>query len=835
MSNEYGVARFYESKHWSRSGLKEHWLLQPKLKGDDVVNGDFESWSGTEGGCTDCPTDWMCDCTTGGGDINPETTHIYKGSTSVKLDAAGIFGSALLQTKDFLANKVYQISFWCKSEDGVEDLYFLVGKLDITETYRFPTQKWGAGLNVYGMDNISTTWTKVSIYVDAGPVAKLAASMYGFGIIFAQNQGTAVYISDFQIREVETEITGEMGNVLSVGVVTISDPPSFPEWGDSEELLGRVGSGPAGNMGTKFDGVGDHLSRADDDSFDPVTWDSEGSFSVGARVMTDTVAAGTEYIIDKWGAAGNRGWSLYRSTANLGFAISDDGTNIDANSVTVFTADTLHSFVSTFNVSGGAGAYENKLYYNSYQVDTDSTMSEGKPFNSTADLQVGAQVGTGFWSGFVGEVTIWEGALSAIEANKYISPYFPGNNHGDGFYVDTCTQATTWANCSTQKCRDGTPNACQAEGTGVMGIFDTYTELCTNNAFEDFTGDDSSPNFTQWIQSGTITAYRSSPKHGNVSARLISNGNGDVERLTANCIAVSPATVYYMYSAIKKLSSDSYVFLGYNSYTDGACANFDAQNTIFATSTLAQPVWKDIGSTFTTGGSINSIRPWLQTYNISGVIHQDVLFDSVSVKEASYRTPWVSSAVGGYDERDYRLHNPLSDYSEELDEYMYESGFCTGAWIFSDWADDGVDHYILQVPGTAGSNNRMILYKSGVNQATFRIYDGAAGFLAKFLAVTNTNWTAGDWKYVEACTDNTGTTIAHHYNVNNSTWYAWSDASGAGTGIQDGQSDELHVGHGAAATFLDGYISEINMVPYSAIFPQAGFNSGKPPVNGKPY
>lgn len=75
----------------------------------------------------------------------------------------------------------------------------------------------------------------------------------------------------------------------------------------------------------------------------------------------------------------------------------------------------------------------------------------------------------------------------------------------------------------------------------------------------------------------------------------------------------------------------------------------------------------------------------------------------------------------------------------------------------------------------------------------------------------------------------------HHYNESNSTWYDWSTAAGAGTGIQDGQAADLHIGHDANANFLDGFMSSFGVGPYSAIWPLNGFHGGRPPVNHAPY
>jgi hypothetical protein len=219
----------------------------------------------------------------------------------------------------------------------------------------------------------------------------------------------------------------------------------------------------------------------------------------------------------------------------------------------------------------------------------------------------------------------------------------------------------------------------------------------------------------------------------------------------------------------------------------------------------------------------------------------DALIDNVSLKEASYHTPWVHCPTGSgsvtYNSRQYELHNPLSDYCEQEDGYCYASGFCASAWVYTDWAgDDGVNHYLFVSPATAGNNNLWQVFKSNGDSIRFRLYDGAGAARIYELAVTNTNWTSGNWKYVEICSNNSDNVLsAHHYNVFNSTWYDWSVASGAGTGIQNGQSADLHIGNAANTNYCDCYQPEIHISPYSAIYPNRGFNGGKPPENHDPY
>lgn len=841
MSNDYGIARFYESHHWSRDGLKEHWLLDPGVQGDLLGNaGDFETWTGPDNGCTDCPEDWTCDCTTYGGDIDQVTIDVYSLNASAMLSTSGVFASLLLQYSTFEANTAYQFSFCYKGESGVEDLGFVVSNLSMTDSYDFTSDTWTGALTYMTFGNISAVWTRATVYLTTGPTEK---SFYLWGFAALTSDGTAIYVDNVKFRKLSSPgVIGAMGNILSVPV------GSDQTWGDSEVAQHRVGTGPAGKSGMKLDGVDDFLERADDGTFDPINWNNRGFLSVGARAMTDTIEASSKFIVAKAIEPPQNSYKIYRHTGHLYFRNSDDGTDEDFNSVQMFALDTLHSFVSTFDPSGGAAAFENNLYYDAYQVDTDSTMTEGAPFNTTADFNVGALQSSSPWSGSIFEVAMWDKELTAIEANKFINPFFPGTNHGPGFYVDTCSQAASHATCSGQKCRDGTPNACQPEGTGAMALFGSYTELIENNNFAAFIGSDDAPNFNYWSEvenpgdgTSSITAYRADTVHGDIAARVKLTGTTSNAWLNAPCMTAGIGSDVYAYLKAKTLgTANSSIVFRIAQYDTAVCTTFLSYITLVDEES-ATGEWTELGGLIPAAGWDGSTSSYILQIIENADDGADTLFDTISFKAASYRTPWIHNPSGAgttaYNNRQYELHNPLSDYIESEDEYGYESGFCMSAWVYTDWAgDDGVTHYIIKSPPTAGSNNIWFIRKTNTDNLLFNLYDSAGAFRQTFLAVTGTNWSSEGWKYVEICSNNSDNTITGHwYNVANSTWYDLAGLGGAGTGIQDGQQPDLHIGHNANIEYLDGYISEIHIGPYSDIFPMAGFNSGNPPVNGNPY
>jgi len=441
---------------------------------------------------------------------------------------------------------------------------------------------------------------------------------------------------------------------------------------------------------------------------------------------------------------------------------------------------------------------------------------------------------------------MWEKELTAIEANKFISPHFPATNHGDGFWVDTCSQSAPHATCSTQVCRTGTPNECQAEGTGVQACFGQHTEQLDNNYFAAFSGDDSNPDFADWTETETagdgtasVTAYRAMTKHGNVAVRLKTTGTTSSVELSSECLTAGVGSDIYGEASALAIDESTILEIGVVEYSDVACSGSLAITYLHLGS--INGVWNTFGDSKSTwDGSANSYRLFARVRNQTG----DVLIDALSVKEASYRTPFIPCPTGSgtctATARDHRLHNPLSDFDETTQKYGYEDGFCASAWVYTDWVgDDGIAHYVFAVPGTAGNNNRWHILKDAADNLIWRIYDNAGDDRRVYLVLTGVTWTAGNWKYVEVCSNNSDNTIeGRFYNEANSTWYDLGSIAGVGTGIQAGQSTDLHVGHLANGSYLDGYQNRIHLSPYPTgnfVWPMKGWNSGKPPVNGRPY
>ncbi|MBU2527729.1 MAG: hypothetical protein KKC03_14120, partial [Bacteroidetes bacterium] len=407
-----------------------------------------------------------------------------------------------------------------------------------------------------------------------------------------------------------------------------------------------------------------------------------------------------------------------------------------------------------------------------------------------------------------------------------------------------CTQAASHATCSHKNCRDGTPTACQAEGTGSMAVFGQYTGIQDNNSFETNTSTQDNPTFTGFTYTenagdGTanVSQYFGDSKHGASSLRIKLTGTTSYAFTGSTCNAMLPNTAYYAYVAAKHLNgkrpTNARVYV--LEYSDAGCTLNLVSNS-GTMSNLVTPSWKDYGVSFTSAATTNFYKIGFEARDGNS----DTLFDNLDLKAASHHTPWVRVPSGGgavtYNIRDYKLFNPLSSYVQSEGGFAYASGFCLGGWVYTDWAgDDGVTHYIAAVPGTVGNNNSWHISKNSSNRVQFILHDSAGTFRYTFYTVTNVEWTSGNWKYIEICSNNTDNILQlRHYNVNNSTWYTAVTTYDTGTGVQNGQANYISVGSSLAAVPLNGYIRNLTIGPYNAIWPMLGWNNGRIPA-ARPY
>jgi hypothetical protein len=750
--------------------------------------------------------------------VESDTTRVYKTSTSVEMHDGDAF--ALIQYEyTFAANTCYQIS-WCHSGDtgGQEDLAVYVSNAAQDDYYNWATDAWQAGAAISSYNNITAAWTCNRLFLSTGVATKTDYLVR----LYTASAGDTIYVDNFLLEPLNScTVDGQLGISLSVPV------DSDPVWGHSEVLMPRVGTGPAYKSGMQTDGVDDRVTRADDGTFDPAA--NTGHFSFGCRFFSSdmTNASG---IIEKDDGAANRNWRSFTGTGNDLFFVWWDttGTQDGISYTNNLAQDAMVSYVATYEYLGDA--VSNAFLYSNNETPVTTATAEGPIRNNPQELAVGSSL-----VGQVRECAYWNKTLSAIEASKWNNPYYPGTNHGDGFYVDTCTHTIPHATCSLQKCSAGARNACQPEGTGALASFSQQIEIVVDNSGESPAGGDDSPNWPDWVETETagdgtsaITAYRADTKHADLSFRLRTTGTTSEAQID-QCIACSSSTDYYAYGSFKEVTGnvstlDFYV----EEYSGASCATLVTTNYIAQDQDVPEGSWTEYGDTFETGGTTVSCKVVILSDSAG-----DILVDTVSMKAKNIRTPWVENPTGAgttsYSVRTYYLNNPMAEWFEADGEYGWENGFCVSFWVYLDYSSHTVNPRFIEGQGTGGNNNLWYIYFKDDELLRFRYYSGAGALTTLALQATDVNFTAGDWKYIEGCNDNAGNMAAHHYNRANATWYDWG--SSAASGIMDDAGGELRVswqGDGA----IQGYFAEIRISPYETPFPNKGFNGGVPPVNG---
>jgi len=825
----YGEADFSRRDCFTRDNLVACWnFLTPGVEGDLLQGaGDFEEWTGAEGGCTNCPAEWTCTCA-GTSDINQETENIYKTDSSIKMTVDALNSAVSIRKTNQLtlnANTAYQISIKAKGTSATDDFYIYI---DCTSTpsgnrfYQSTNDSWNAGFQQsFLWQNIGTDWSRHNGYITTG--AETRTGCYIYAVRYAGSQ--TLYLDDLQLQKLKS-----VAPVSDTGIaleMPVTSDPSFDDCRDCQSFRGQPG-----DFGTTFDGTDDYLYCTNTDCG---SWaNPPDDFSVCAEFNANVVRNNTLASKYTWSGT-DRSWRFQATaTPSIQLLVSNDGLGAGGQSVNTkiggYAAGQRANICATYDWTGVSGSSISNIWANSHVAATSAIMTG--PIFATAgiDFKIGSHSGVQEnINGDISRVCFYEKALSAIEANKWINPYFPANDNGPGFYVDPvnaiCDQDASHATCSWDNCRGGTPDACQAEGTGVMAVFGQFTGIQDNNSFGTNTNTQDNPTFTGFTYTenagdGTanVSQYFGESKHGDSSLRIKLTGTTSYAFVGSTCNAMLPNTDYYAYVGAKclggKCPTNARVYV--LEYSDAGCT----LNLVSNSGTMGNVVsasWEDYAVQFTSAATTNFYKIGFEARNGNA----DVLFDNLDLKEASHHTPWVHVPSGGgavtYNRRDYSIHNVLTDYIQSEGADAYTTGFCLGVWLYSDWGGDAAGiHRIFNVPGTAGNNNRILLT---VPNFGFTIYDGAGVALGTALAADATNWSANNWHYIEACTDNAGVLKGRHYNVTNSTWYDWNAPTGAGTGIQADQDDELEVGQGVGSNHYDGYFGPFKMGAYSATWP----------------
>lgn len=805
----YGIADFSRSDIIPRDAMIDYWQLDKvNMSGDLLLDaGDMEQGA-TSGGCTYCPTGATCSCA-GDSNITQETSLLYKNNSSLKY-TSGTSGS-IYTFFSFIAapNTAYQLSFKYMGATGTEDMYFKLFGSVAPVYYNQATDVWQAGDSFRVYSSIPTTWTTQTVFIINDANAKTISVRF-----YNQSASKVFYLDDVQVQSYRdgTTIKGMKNNMTQ----TVSGNASF---GQAPNAVSRPNQhSGAGNYGGYFDGSDSSLSVADNAVYEPQTYGYK--FSWGCRDVNLTTH---QQVIGKV-ATNQYGYVQTLTGGNQsGCYISKDGTQVAAS----------RSYVGCVNGANGysdscACTYDGKTDgtsilrgYSRAAVASD-TLAVYPIFNSPIPLAIGGtQAASNESIGSIGSCALWGKTLSAREAAQWISPHFPGPTETNGLYPTACVHTAPEASCSYDRCRDGTPNACQVQGTGTQAVFGAATELAPNNSFETYTGTDAVPIITGWLKTingGTLSMYRPLAKHGAVAARMVTTNISGSNRvmIRSNCITVTPSTSYYLYVNKKTLAGDSSnaSFL-ISPYSDGSCANTTGVNAFFSIPEGTS------GSSYSTSASMNSLYVYVNNNQLP--VGTDVVYDTISLRAKSYHTPWFHNAGTGTTSstaKTYTLNNPLAEKRSD-GVSAYTNGFCFGGWVWTPYL--GSDSTSRYFGGTGGSTNQWNIEKFGSVNLNFNVVDSSNTTKRSSLSPTEINFTSNSWKYITGCTNNAGTITLNWYNTNNATWYIGS-TNGAGTGIQNGQTSTATLGSLAAGN-SDAYFHNFTITPYASPNPLPGWNN----------
>lgn len=225
-------------------------------------------------------------------------------------------------------------------------------------------------------------------------------------------------LSDFRWRIRRTVTQGSTISVDLAGEGNFKN-----RWTDRNQLFPEVIF--MNTHSVQFDGVNDRIDVAHNDTLDFAKLDT---FTISLWVKTPNTAS--KNYIEKMSA--NRGWRLWDSGGNkVQFEFrgtsTSDRIRVETTSVTDVNNGNWHHIALTYDGSGTAAGM--KLYMDGQQLAL-STLNDAlinDPLNTGA-VSIGSRSGGG--TNFVGnidEVSIWDGALSAIEVDEIYNGGFPAD------------------------------------------------------------------------------------------------------------------------------------------------------------------------------------------------------------------------------------------------------------------------------------------------------------------------------------------------------------------------------------------------------------------------
>ena len=199
--------------------------------------------------------------------------------------------------------------------------------------------------------------------------------------------GCVAQYEDTKTASLWTDASGNTLNAIVSGASLVVDPATLSSFGNVYS----------------FDGTNDNIYKSDDSDVDMGISD----FSFMGVVRTDTVAAGTDFIVYKKG--GSTGYSIFRSGNDMGLAIS--GSNyvttsnlIAANSWQAIAISADRDGNAQFYVNGVAAGTKSITGTSATNLDNASTLYMGKP--------------SGGFDGYMDRILLFKDILTAADVRE---------------------------------------------------------------------------------------------------------------------------------------------------------------------------------------------------------------------------------------------------------------------------------------------------------------------------------------------------------------------------------------------------------------------------------
>jgi len=562
----------------------------------------------------------------------------------------------------------------------------------------------------------------------------------------------------------------------------------------------------------EFDGSNDSLSQVD------AAWQvPAGDATWMVAVTPHQDGAGGAFVAKDDYGANDRSWILSQESVagRAGWYISDDGTGGGGHQSVIvkdgcLTIGQLSIIVYSYDYISD-GSSEMHMYCNELAV-ASNTSANGPIFDGTADFEIGARHSSNniFHYGTIDSFKFIDGkALSATEAAQEIR-MMRGLLSSDGLNHVTVTSASppmalvAAADSGVEPFLVPQPaNSTTIGPAGLYGASGTVN-LVHRGVLETWAA--GAP--TGWTKTegdgGSVDQDTSTMAEGLSSAKLTGTGGGGAyARITSGCITCTDlcgndpcnCDAYLGYFALGTGNTEvarPYV-QEYNTVGCGTVLAAQSGTTIDAPAT-----WAPYSDKFASGNwhaNTSSIEIYLQDYSRAANAWTWVDAITLSVSDPSVRDSYCGSDAAAATTCSKTLPAIATPWSGNFHGCIVADVTLPVAW------DDLTETtFIVGTPGTAGNNNRFIMYAYETGAAGrfgCNFYDQAAG---SHLASVAAAGTAGTTYAVRCCKTHDGRA-----------WAEWNGTKGteASGSIQDAIGATLGVVSYAGSVAWDAHVNNL--------------------------